>query len=78
MEPYKIALLIIRLFGLVWLIVGTTTAIATFVGLAVFSRLEGVWYFMLQYFIYGLLELLAGLALLALSRPAARLVSRTL
>jgi hypothetical protein len=78
MDLYKIALLIVRLFGAVWLVVGLVMIIGTTAGAFLFIHLEGVWYFLLQYFIYGLLEFLSGVALLALGRPIARFVSRKL
>jgi hypothetical protein len=76
LAPYDIARLIVRLFGIVWLIVGAATAIGTIVGFYLFASLEGVWYFLLQYFIYGLLELLSGFVLLILNRPIARFIVR--
>jgi hypothetical protein len=74
-DLYKLSVLIIRLFGVVCFIVGTTLVIGTILGFYIFGKLEGVWYLLLQYFVYGTLEMLAGLALLALARPIAKLVT---
>jgi hypothetical protein len=57
---------------------GVTTSIGTAVGVAFTLHLEGVWYFLVQYFIYGLLEVLAGLALVVFDGPIVRFVTKKL
>jgi hypothetical protein len=78
MDFYKAALFLTRLFGVVWIVVGVMTSVGTALGAAFTLHLEGVWYFLLQYFIYGVLEILAGLALIVLGRPIARFAARKL
>jgi hypothetical protein len=78
MDLFKAALLLARLFGAIWFVVGIVWIIVIIVGFFLLPRVEEIYGVLAQYFVYGILDVIAGLVLLLVARPLAKFVARKL
>jgi len=78
MDLFKLTLLIVRLFGAVWFVIGIVWLVAIVAGFFLLPHAEEIYGALAQYFVYGILEVASGLTLIALGQPIAKFVAARL